>query len=222
LPALPHVNAIRVNLPYTILGGVGALNRFFIQYAATAPSSADLNTFCTAVGTAWNTRFAALASSNVTLQPVAAIDLSSATGAIGIGTGTHAGANGHGLPTSGTAAVSQLHIARHYRGGKPKIFWPVGTLFEMTDPDTWTGAFLSSMQTAVINFFADVTALTLGTSGALHHVSVSYYNGFTVVTNPVTGRARNVPTLRSTPLVDPVLSYSVRSQIGTQRRRNGA
>jgi hypothetical protein len=51
-------------------------------------------------------------------------------------------------------------------------------------------------------------------------VNVSYYNGFTVVTNPTTGRARNVPTLRGTPVVDTVTGIVARVQVGSQRRRN--
>jgi hypothetical protein len=56
-------------------------------------------------------------------------------------------------------------------------------------------------------------------AGTLSHVSLSYFSGFTVITSPTTGRARNVPTVRSSPLIDPVVTLKTQTSIGTQRRR---
>jgi hypothetical protein len=68
-------------------------------------------------------------------------------------------------------------------------------------------------------FFAALEAAVWSGASSLAQVNVSYYKGFTVVTSPTTGRARNVPTLRSAPVVDAVTAQAVRTSIGTQRRR---
>ncbi len=55
----------------------------------------------------------------------------------------------------------------------------------------------------------------------LGQVNVSYYEGFKVVTDPLTGRSRNVSQLRPEgPAVDRITSFSINPKLGSQRRRN--
>jgi hypothetical protein len=54
--------------------------------------------------------------------------------------------------------------------------------------------------------------------GTLAHVNLSYYKGFTNVTNS-SGRERAVPTYRDAALVDPVTGYFGKAIMGSQRRR---
>jgi hypothetical protein len=52
-------------------------------------------------------------------------------------------------------------------------------------------------------------------------VSVSYYEGFTSVTNPITGRTKDVSKLRTGgPVVDVVSAIIVANGPKSQRRRN--
>jgi hypothetical protein len=114
----------------------------------------------------------------------------------------------------------QFNIARRYRGGKPKIFLPAGVAADISNTNTWGSTFLATANTDWAAFAAAVLAAGWTGAGTLTHVNVSYYTGFTVVTNPVTHRARNVPTLRGAPVVDTVISYAAEVDIASQRRRN--
>jgi hypothetical protein len=64
-----------------------------------------------------------------------------------------------------------------------------------------------------------VIGLTQGTTTITDHVAVSYYQGFTSVQSPTTRRWKNVPNLRSVPIVNVISSYSAALKIGSQRRR---
>jgi len=221
VPALPPAPGIvKVTIPYTLLSSSSALNRFYIHYTGTPPTSGNLATFCDAVSAAWNTDLAPLCYSLITQQVVAAEDLSTATGAVAVGTTTHTGTrSGHPF-ASGTATIVEFKIARRYRGGKPKIFLPAGVSEDMVASGVWGGTYVSSVATDWAAFIAAVIGAGWAGAGTVTHANVSYYNGFTSVQNPITHRWKNVPTLRGTPLVDTVTSYGVEAGMGSQRRRN--
>jgi hypothetical protein len=222
VPALPAVhNVVRVNMPYAIAGAPNALNRFYMSYAGTPPNTAELTTFCNAVTAGWSAGPKQKTSSGVSMGPTFCEDLGSTSGAIATGSTAVAGVDGHAMATAAAATVVNFHLARRYRGGKPKMFTTMGTAFDMADANTWGGAFLTAALIDWNIFINAVIAATWAGAVSLTHVNVSYYSGFSVVTNPITGRARNVPTLRATPLVDPIVGYSVNPTIGSQRRRLG-
>jgi hypothetical protein len=195
------------------------VTRFFIAYAGTAPTSAQLVTFANAVGTAWGTNLKSLCSSQVELTSVTAEDLTSATAAVGASGFATLGTRAGDSMTAQLAAVVSYTIARRYRGGHPRGYWPFGVDTDIATPQTWANAFITASNTGIEAFFTAVLAAGWTGAGALTHVNVSYYHGFTVVTNPTTGRARNVPTLRGTPLVDTVSAAVTQVTVGTQRRR---
>jgi hypothetical protein len=97
----------------------------------------------------------------------------------------------------------------------------MGVTTDLDSPQLWDGGPVTDFQSAVDGFFTDVIAGGWGGAGTLTHLNVSYYAGFTVVVDPVTGRARNLPTPRVTPLKDAITANIVRSRIGSQRRRLG-
>ena len=196
------------------------VTRFFIQYSGTAPTSAQLNTFAASIGTAWGTDIKPGCSTGLLLESILCEDLSSPTSAVGnaaIGVnGTRAGAQ---LP-AGVAFVVSYEIARRYRGGHPRGYWPIGTQSDIYTPQQWTAGLVSAMNTDFPAFFTAVQGAGWAAAGTLAQVNVSYYSGFTVYTNPITGRARNRPNLRVTPVQDVVTGYIARANIGSQRRRN--
>lgn len=222
MPALPPVpGVVKLSQQFSYSGNATPLNRFFIHYSGTAPTSAQLSTFCGVVGTSWGANFVAATSGDVIGQSAAAEDLSSSTAAVGSATFSHTGTRtGDGLPP-GTCAMEQFIIARRYRGGKPKIFLPFGTSTDLTGAGVWSGSALTAFNTAWANHIVAILAGGWTGAGTLTHVSVSYYEGFTAVQNPVTGRWRNVAKLRvGGPVVDAVVSYSIEQGISSQRRRN--
>jgi hypothetical protein len=218
LPAAPGV--LKITVPMTLEGDPFALNRFFFHYDGTAPTPTQLATFADVVSTAWGARLATLANANVTQQTVNVEDLSSSTGAVANGSTTHVGTRTGAPIAAGSCVMIQFLIARRYRGGKPKIFLPFGVAADLTGSSTWGATFLGNVATGWGQFIADISAAMWTGSLTIKHVNVSYYEGFTVVTNPITHRARNVPTLRGAPVVDTVVGYGTENSVASQRRRN--
>jgi hypothetical protein len=218
LPAAPGV--VKVSLNLTVAGDAQALCRFYVHYTGTAPTGAQLNTFCAAVGSAWGTNLAPLCLTDRNLLEVTAEDLSTNTGAVGFDATAHNGSLAHHTVPAATTFNINFLIARRYRGGKPKIFLPLFGAEDLTVGNLWGGAAVTSGTTGWAAFIAAVLAAGWAAAGTLTHVNVSYYSGFTVVTNPITHRARNVPTVRVSPVVDPIITYGFETAPGSQRRRN--
>jgi hypothetical protein len=218
-PPLPETNCVRVRLDYTIAEGTEAGSRFYVSYNGSAPSSATLNTLASDIATAWNANIAAVVGELSTLTEIDILDISTLTGASGSWTGSHAGTmSGDNLPIQCASNV-EYDIARRYRGGKPRMFIPPPDISAMVGENKWSAGHVANLNTAVSGFMAAIAALSPGSMGVLAHVNVSYYQGFTNVTNS-SGRTRAAPKYRTpTALVEPVTGYAAKATIGSQRRR---
>jgi hypothetical protein len=209
---------LKVSFQHTY-AGVNAFVHWYLGYTGSSPTSTDCATMANSLKSLWSTNFASLALTNVTLVLVQVTDLASATGGQGTSSGTVAGTRAGGSLTSNDCAMMLLKIGRRYRGGKPRQYWPFGASADLVDAQHWTAAFQTSLGTAWNAVNAGASALTWTGGGTNRSVNISYFQGFTVVTNPITGRARNAAKLRTTPLVDTVGSAVVSSRVATQRRR---
>lgn len=98
------------------------------------------------------------------------------------------------------------------------MYLPPGTDSDLQNVATWTSSFVTNVNTGVVAFFAQVVGASVGSMGTLGHVNLSYYHGFTNLTNS-SGRERAVPTYRSTALHDDITSYIAKAVVGSQRRR---
>jgi hypothetical protein len=202
-------------------GDPTALSRFFIQYSGTGPTTTQLQTFCDSVSTAWGSNLAGLANANIIQEPINCEELTGSTAPVATGLTTHNGSRVGAPIAAGSAAMIQYVIARRYRGGKPKGFWPFGVAGDLTNSSTWGSTFLTNVASDWNAFIAAVNGAGWTGAGALNHVNVSYYAGFHSVQNPVTLRWRNIPTLRpGGPVIDGVVSYGVEVGVASQRRRN--
>lgn len=218
LPAAPGV--IKVTENFTIGADTSALNRFYIHYSGTAPTPTQLTTFAIGVDVSIGAFLTGRAASNVTWEQVVCEDLSSASGAIGSGGVGRAGTRAvHSIP-AGSCFMEQFAISRRYRGGKPKIFLPFGGAEDLAVGLVWSGAAVTEFDGNWVSHITDVLTMGWPAAGTLEHVNVSYFSGFTVVTNPITHRARNVPTVRGAPVIDPVIGYLPENGVASQRRRN--
>lgn len=175
----------------------------------------------TDVSAAFGTDLAGLMSEDFNLVGVTITDLTSETSAEGAWTGSIAGANAaHDMPLD-ISLLQNFTIARRFRGGKCRTYWPFGTPGNLNSDDvTWTSAFLATSATAWSNFYTAVQAFSgIGITG-LTHVNVSYYKGFASVQNPVTKRWRNIPTPVAGPITpDLIIGNSFRPEVSQQRRR---
>ncbi len=221
MPALPDVpGVVRTALSGTFASGQVWLTRYYMHYTGTAPTNAQLATYDAAAVTAYGADLKSLVDSDRVLTQVESVDLTSPTSAVDITAASVAGSGSSTLELPAQiAVVTSYEIARRYRGGHPRGYWPFGATANILSPGQWTAAFVASALTGFNSYFSAIVGAGWTGAGTITHVNVSYYEGFTVVTSPTTGRARNVPTLRGTPLVDTVNSVVVRQSFGTQRRR---
>lgn len=220
MPALPSVpKVLRVVLNQHNQGDTRVQDRFYLQYSGAGPAVADLNTLIATISTAWLNNLAPLVNALGGLDSIAITDLTSSTGAFAQG-GTARVGTRSGAMTMAIAAVVQFKIARRYRGGHPRFYLDGGANTDVTTGGLWTTAFQSAVSSGFAAFIAAIQTTPPAALGTLSHVNVSYYQGFTVVTNPITHRARNVPTLRATPIIDTISTYACNPHVGSQRRRN--
>jgi hypothetical protein len=220
MPALPNVaNVLRADVLWTIGADSSASTRQFFRYSGGAPNSTDATAYAADIY-GLVAAMIGLYTSTTVLSGVRVTDLSSASGGQGVHAQATAGNRGTGeLPGATCVLVNEL-ISRRYRGGKPRSYWPFGAQTDLNTPQTWSSTLLTTVDSDLATFYAGVIGLAEGSSTITDHVNVSYYNGFTVVTNPVTHRSRNVPTLRTTPVVDVITSFGAATRIAAQRRRN--
>lgn len=220
MPPLPAVPAtLKVALIGTLQEDTDVVNIIHFQYGGTPPTNAQLNTFAASVAAAWGTNIAPLVNPNYVLTTVDVTDLSSSTGAIGAAVVSTAGTRVGNPLTAGVAACVRHRIARRYRGGHPRTYLWAGIITDIYDEQTWKPAFITSMDAGWLAFIGACVGAGWTGAGGLTFVNVSYYSGFTNGTGP-TGRARVIPTLRGTPVVDPINSSQLNPHFASQRRRN--
>lgn len=215
---LPDVATLRVRLIWNQgLTGEGA-NRLYFKYSGSAPSAANCATLASDIASAWNTNIGPLCADNIGLSEVDVLDIATDSGLSGQWTGSHVGSrSGSGVPSQCCMNV-EFDIARRYRGGKPRCYLPAGVDGDFQTTATWTSALVSAVNTDFAAFITAVEALSVGSVGTLTHICLSYYKGFTNITNS-SGRERAVPTYRDTALSDTVEGYAAKIVVGSQKRR---
>jgi hypothetical protein len=218
LPASP---CVRVKLDYLNTDSSEASSRFYLSYSGSAPTGADCIALATAVALSWHDNLAGAVAPDYSLVEVDVLDIATDTGLSGQWTGSDPGLNtGTALPAQSAMNV-EFGIARRYRGGKPRMFLPPGITGNQADAGHWNSTFVGVVTSAVEVFFSSIGSDTIGAMGTLAHVNLSYYKGFTNVTNS-SGRTRAAPKYQYPAAVDPITGYSAKALIGSQRRRRNA
>jgi hypothetical protein len=191
--------------------------RDFYQYAG-ALSVADAVTWLAAITIGWN-GVVALMSTTVTHLQIVLTDLTSNTAPQVTDTTTHVGTDAGAPNAAGTAFLLKKILARRYRGGHPRTYLPGMGSVRLQDPQTWNAASVANITAAYTTYVAAVIAGAPGAVGAVTHVNISYYSGFT---NHLTtgGRAYSSPTPRVSPVVDAITGIVGLSAVASQRRRN--
>lgn len=217
-PPLPAIPCLRVRLDYTETDTYLCGSRFFLSYAGAAPTAGNCATIASDIASAWATDIGPHVHETYALTEVDVLDIASLSGASGQWNGSDAGGvSGTALPSQCAMNV-EYGIARRYRGGKPRMFIPPSQTSDQVDASHWSASVVTATSAYVLAFFTAVEAISVGAVGALAHVNLSYYKGFTNIVNS-SGRERAVPTYRDTAVVDPVESYAAKAVIGSQRRR---
>jgi hypothetical protein len=220
MPSLPDVpQVLRCQLNWTDTADKVVYNTFYLSYTGSAPSDADASNIAVLLCNAWATDLN-FWDTQTSLTGAKVTDLSSATAAQGTATCDFTGTELGEILAGGTALVANFQIARRYRGGKPRLYLPWGTTGVLTNRQEWTPAWVASVAANVALIFSTILGTTVGGTTLSDHVNVSYYKGFTVDDPGGGRRARNVPTLRPTPVVDNITGRTILGRPGSQRRRN--
>ena len=220
MPALPDVpQVLKIQLHWTVEGDPLAMTVMHYHYTGGPPSPANCATMGGNFVSNAASAFSSIVHTAVGITKAMVTDLSSPTASQGEGGSPWGGSQGGSALPPGAAAVANYLIARRYRGGKPRNYFPLGGATDLDTTGLWLAASVTAWEAALVSFLT--SNLSAGAGCTLdRHVNVSYYHGSTVVTNPITGRARNVPTLRPSPLVDTINGSSIAPFVGSQRRRN--
>jgi hypothetical protein len=196
-----------------------AITRLYVSYTGGPPSPANCATMGANIAASAQTALAALVNNNVTLENVEVTDLTSSMAGQGVGGTPWAGTRGTAMLGPQVALLGNLTIGRRYRGGKPRNYWPFGVSADVSSAGQWTTTFITASNTALRAFFSALTTDGAGCT-IVGLVNVSYFSGFTNVTNPITGRTHAVPKLRvGGPQQDLVTGVNANPSIGSQRRR---
>lgn len=217
LPVVPAT--ARVDFIWSSSGDTDIMNRLFFSYSGGAPSPSDAATIASELFTAMTGQDGQWGN-DVAMTECIFTDLSAVSGAQGIHGGNAPGGKSAGALSGSTALLVNYHIARRYRGGKPRSYLPWLVETDLTDRRNWNAAAVTTAVTALEAFMSIAIGTTGGSTVLTNHVNVSYYSGFDVVTNPITGRARNVSKRRTTPVVDVITGITGSTRPGSQRRRN--
>jgi len=223
MPALPDVpNGLRVRFRFINSDGgpVAHVGQWY-RWSGTAPTVADCTAIANEAMNLYDSHLKENAHGVVICEGVDVTDMSSSSGASSVSThATIAGtASGDALPQK-TAVCVRYTISRRVRGGQPREFWPFGTQAEMTNELEWSSAFVTQVDDDLGAFYDDFEGYSTGGVTVARRSNVSYYFGFTVHTG-VTGRARNVSTPRTSPVMDDATLKGALGFISQQRRRRG-
>lgn len=223
MPALvDQPNVLKATFAFKVTEDANVVSRLFFAYTGTAPTNATCHTIANAMAAAWNNAFLADMVSSNTIESVTVEDLTTPTSGVSTFIDGQAGTAPAGtwLPAA-TCLLMNLHISRRYRGGKPRVYWPLYTSVILQDAQTWDPTTLASTTTSWQTNFLDVILGSV-TDGCTitDQVSVSYYEGFTAVLNPITGRYKNVNKPRTVAIApDVVTGFTLNPKPGIQRRR---
>jgi hypothetical protein len=219
MPALPDVaKVLRLDQHFTVGEDTKAKVRSFWQYLTGPPTDSELATAAAAIRVAFGTDLAGFMVSPNELSEVILTDLTSSTAAQGSDSTPVAGTITSEPVPANCCVLESMQVARRYRGGHPRNYWPFGAATDMTDEQLWGATFASNVQAGLVSYNGAITTAIDVFGGTTTPVAVSYYEGFTPFTGP-TGRVRNISTVRATPVVDPIVTIQVRRGIGSQRRR---
>jgi len=207
---------IKLNIDWAVEGDALAQTVHFFSYGGGAPSAGALSAFANTAVANGLTQFQPLANDQMGMSTATARDLSSAMGNEATAGTPWVGTRGTALTPPAAAAVVAHSISRHYRGGHPRSYLPLGVAGDINVSGKWATAFVAAVDAAWGAWIASL----IGVSGVTNLVNVSYYGPPNRTITSSTGRVRTVSTVRTVPIVDPITGHVTRFNIGSQRRRN--
>lgn len=208
MPSLPFVpNGVKFRMAGQQGSGEFGMVFHWAQLSGSDITDADAGGFAAAIAGAWNTDWSAYFNDDIVLTSVVVEGLQSATDGVGAWAGSYPGSWGSGFSAAQVAVLQKDTIARRYRGGHPRHYWPSPPSGAMADPTHLTPTFVSNYTGALAAFLGHVTTAAIGFWGAGSVYSVpTYYSG---------------GVLRPSPFLQTIVGSSIEVMLATQRRRVG-
>jgi hypothetical protein len=152
-----------------------AENVFYASCAgAHGATESNLVSLATSVHGWWGEYLMPLMSSAVSLQTVLCADWTDAEGLTGEYTaGVAGGLTGAPLTSQVCALINETSLMR-YRGGRGRIYLPPPDVTKVETDQTWTGAFVADLATAITTVLNDINTLEIGVdllTAVLYHRS---------------------------------------------------
>lgn len=221
MPALPDVpQVLRLDHFLTVGVDTQALCRLHCTYTGTPPDAGTCVGLAVQLFNHWTLEFPSLMGLDRQITGIGVTDLTSPTSGAGVEIASFAGSRvGTRLPAQ-TCALVNGHIARRYRGGKPRTYWPFGVAEDLTNDQQWQSGFPTAVTASMTSYNTLISGTVVSGTALGGLVSISYYRGFTPVVNPISGRTRDVPNVRTGTIpVDTIETFSTNPNVSTQRRR---
>jgi hypothetical protein len=221
VPALPSVaDVMRVTLFFMVGSDATALSRFFNSYSGAVPNLAAITSFAGVINAAADDALPAVMHPDTSYLGCTIQDLSSDEGIELTQPESTAGSRSGGPLGADVCALWNIPIGRHYRGGKPRMYWPLGTDTDLETRQTWTTDAQAAFQAAFTAVYGALDGASSSGTTPGAPVNVSYYGPPNAYKGVAPGRVRTVSTLRTAAIVDQVTGGSVNIRLASQRRRN--
>lgn len=221
--ALPNAgNVVRLDFQHTESGDPLIDNRTFWSFSGASPSVSNMNDLAGFAEGFWVSDLKGLATSQTVLTGIVATDLTTNTASRGSWSGSEAGNRSGGPLPNEVVTLLNFEVLRRYRGGKPRMYAPWGTVGDLLNEREWDSTYIGDVNTAWASFAGSMIGQGFGSCAITAQVNVSYYEG---VNTPITlpsGRVKQSSKVRSATQVDIVSGHSCNQYLGSQRRRTRA
>lgn len=202
---LPNVpGAVRLQYHFSLGTDANVMTHLYFAGGVSSLTTADLQAFTNLARSSYVTNCLPLSTNNVKLGQVVGTDLTTTTSLQVVAGGSNQGTRALSSGPASVCVLTNFKIARRYRGGKPRVYWPWGNSGDNSDPDTWSASFVTLCQNGINALVAALQGFS-GSSFASPTLSnISYWHA---------------GSPRTTPVVDPVTAVVVNPIPATQRRR---
>jgi hypothetical protein len=217
LPSVDHM--LKCKLEWAIGEDNSALNGLYIAWANTTPSSTALDSLASQINTCIEHHMASFHLPEIQLLGVNLLDLSSDEGAEGHAAGYGSGTGGGPFLGANTCTLVNYGLNVHYRGGKPRSYFPFGSGENLLNPQTWKPEYVSKCSEAWYDTLVELNGLAASGTTLTGLRCVSYYKKGEWIPDPVTGRPRYIPQRKEPPETYEIGSVTVNVRPGSQRRR---
>lgn len=205
MPALPAVpNVIKLELLWS-QAGIPCANVMHCGYSGDAPDGVACGAFAQGFAEAfWVAGLWEGYPTTTILVGARVTDLASDTGASGEWSDGSAGTFDGGELPAQAAVLVNYQIARRYRGGHPRTYFPPPNQSLLDGPSQWGSTIITELGARVEAMFTYSLGTEVESTTLTGLVCVSYRDG---------------DSPRVDPLVEPLTGYVVSPIMATQRRR---